>query len=214
MYTPRLFMEERIEVLHQGMMDIGAATIVGTGPDGLTATHAPMVVDPDPAPYGALRCHFARANPHADTLEAGREVLVIFQGPQGYVSPSWYPSKQETGEVVPTWNYVAIHAHGIASIRDDSGWLKNHLMELTDQLEKHAALPWKVDDAPEEYIARLRKAIVGVEIKLTRIEGKWKLSQNRPEADRLGVVAGLRSQANGVGQSLATLVEQAMKEDP
>ncbi len=214
MYTPRLFREERIGVLHQAMVEIGAATIVGTGPDGLTATHAPIVMDPDPAPFGTLHCHFARANPHAKALESGSEVLVIFQGAQGYVSPSWYPSKQETGEVVPTWNYVAIHAHGAASTFDDPGRLREHLSELTRHFEKERSDPWKVEDAPEEFIAGLCNAIVGVEIKLTGIEGKWKLSQNRPDADRLGVIAGLRSQGNRGGRSLAALVERAMEESP
>ena len=214
MYTPRPFREERIDVLHQAMVEIGAATIVGNAPEGLTATHAPIFLDPGPAPFGTLRCHFARANPQLNSFDSGQEVLIIFQGPQGYVSPSMYPSKQVTGEVVPTWNYVAIHARGAPSTFDDPGRLREHLTELTRHFESARTVPWKVDDAPADYIDRMCKAIVGVEIKLTGIEGKWKMSQNRSDADRLGVIAGFLSQGGGGRSAIAALVEGAMEESP
>ncbi len=212
MYTPRAFREERIEVLHRAMRDIAAAAIVGFGAEGLRATHVPIVVDAEPEPLGTLRCHFNRANPQAREAASGGELLAIFQGPQGYISPSFYPSKQETGEVVPTWNYIAIHAYGTATAHEDPGWLRAHLAELTGRHEKNRALPWKVTDAPEAYIERMCQAIVGFEIKLTRIEGKWKLSQNKTDTDRAGVIAGLRAEGDPASLAMAELDEQALAE--
>lgn len=209
MYLPPAFAETRIEVLHQAMAEIGAAAIVGQGPDGLIATHAPIELVPEPAPWGTIRCHFARPNPHAAAIEAGAELLLIFQGPQGYITPSWYPSKKATGKVVPTCNYVAVHAYGTARTETDTAWLRRHLAALTDRHEGGYAVPWGIDDAPADFIDGLTKAIVGLEITLTRIEGKWKSSQNRSDADRLGVIAGLRAQGDDTSQALADLVETA-----
>ena len=209
MYLPRKFREDRIEVLHAAMLEIGAAAIVGQGPDGPIASHVPIELDPEPAPWGTIRCHFARPNPHAQSIAGGRELLLIFQGPQGYVSPNWYPSKRETGKVVPTWNYVAIHAYGRATTFEDVDALRAHLAALTDRFEETSAVPWKIDDAPADYIDGLCRAIVGIEIPLSRIEGKWKLSQNRPLPDRLGVIGGLRAQGGDASLKMAELVEAA-----
>lgn len=209
MYVPRKFREDRVEVLHAAMLEIGAAAIVSQGPDGPIATHAPIEIDPEPAPWGTIRCHFARPNPHADTVAAGGELLLIFQGPQGYVTPNWYPSKRETGKVVPTWNYVAIHAYGTAATFEDVESLRAHLGALTNRFEASSAVPWKVDDAPADFIDGMCRAIIGVEIRLTRIEGKWKLSQNRPLHDRLGVINGLRAQGGDTNEKMAALAEAA-----
>jgi len=209
MYLPPAFAEDRVEVLHRTMAEIGAAAIVSQGPDGLIATHAPVQVLPEPAPWGTIRCHFAKPNPHAAQIAAGGETLLIFHGPQGYVSPSWYPTKKQTGKVVPTWNYVAVHAYGRARTVEDSAWLRRHLGALTDGQESRYALPWSLDDAPAEFIDGLTRAIVGIEIELNRIEGKWKASQNRSDADRLGVIAGLRAQGDDNSRKLADLVEDA-----
>ena len=209
MYLPRKFREDRIEVLHAAMLEIGTAAIVGQGPDGPIASHVPIELDPEPAPWGTIRCHFARPNPHAQSIAGGRELLLIFQGPQGYVSPNWYPSKRETGKVVPTWNYVAIHAYGRATTFEDVDALRAHLAALTDRFEETSAVPWKIDDAPADYIDGLCRAIVGIEIPLSRIEGKWKLSQNRPLPDRLGVIGGLRAQGGDASLKMAELVEAA-----
>lgn len=211
MYLPPAFAEDRVEVLHRTMLEIGAAAVVGQGPDGLIATHVPIDLVPEPAPWGTVHCHFARPNPHLGTVANGGELLLIFQGPQGYVSPSWYPTKQQTGKVVPTWNYVAIHAYGSARMVEDTGWLRRHLAAMTDRQESRYALPWSIDDAPADFIDGLAKAIVGLEIRLTRIEGKWKASQNRPDADRLGVIAGLSAQADDNSLALAGLVEAGRK---
>ena len=210
MYLPRMFREERIEVLHAAMLEIGAAAVVGQGPDGPIASHVPIELDPEPAPWGTIRCHFVRANPHAQSVADGGELLLIFQGPQGYVTPNWYPSKRETGKVVPTWNYVAIHAYGTATPFEDVATLRAHIGALTDRFEGDSAVPWKIDDAPRDFIDAMCRAIIGFEIRLTRIEGKWKLSQNRPRHDRLGVVNGLRAGGGETSLKMAELVEAAL----
>ena len=210
MYLPRMFREERIEVLHAAMLEIGAAAVVGQGPDGPIASHVPIELDPEPAPWGTIRCHFVRANPHAQSVADGGELLLIFQGPQGYVTPNWYPSKRETGKVVPTWNYVAIHAYGTATTFEDVAALRAHLGALTNRFEASSAVPWKIDDAPAAYIDGMCRAIIGIEIRLTRIEGKWKQSQNRTLHDRLGVINGLRAQGNETSLKIADSIEAAL----
>jgi transcriptional regulator len=207
-----MFREQRVEVLHATMLEIGAAAVVGQGPEGLIASHVPIEIDPEPAPWGTIRCHFVRANPHAQSVADGQELLLIFQGPQGYVTPSWYPTKRETGKVVPTWNYVAIHAYGTATTFEDVGALRAHLGALTNRFEADAAVPWKIGDAPADYIDGMCRAIIGIEIRLTRIEGKWKVSQNRSRHDRLGVINGLRAQGDDAKLTMAELVEAAMDE--
>ncbi len=210
MYLPRKFREDRVEVLHAAMLEIGAAAVVGQGPDGPIASHVPIELDPEPAPWGTVRCHFVRANPHAQSVADGGELLLIFQGPQGYVTPNWYPSKRETGKVVPTWNYVAIHAYGTATTFEDVAALRAHLGALTNRFEASSAVPWKIDDAPAGYIDGMCRAIIGIEIRLTRIEGKWKQSQNRTRHDRLGVINGLRAQGNETSLKIADSVEAAL----
>lgn len=209
MYVPKAFREDRTDVLHATMRDIGAAAIVGHDSDGLVATQAPIELSPEPTPFGTVRIHFARANPHAQAIKDGQELLLIFQGPQGYITPSWYPSKHLTGKAVPTWNYVAVHAYGRAVMFDDATRLKAHLAALTDHFESDYQLPWKIDHAPEDFIDGLCRAIIGIEIKLDRLEGKWKMSQNRPPDDRIGVINGLRAQGDGIDQTIADLVEAA-----
>lgn len=210
MYNPRAFREERIEVLHAAMRGLGACTLVSQGPEGLLATHLPIELDPAPAPWGTLRCHLARANPHWQALGPEREVLAIFQGPQGYVSPGWYATKRETGKAVPTWNYVAIHARGTARTYDDPERLLAHVTALTARHEAGRAEPWAPADAPADFIAAQLKAIVGVEVPLAHVEGKWKVSQNRTRADREGVVAGLHAQGDADSRTLADLVQAAL----
>jgi transcriptional regulator len=207
MYRPEVFREDRIDVLHEMMRQVGVATIVGAGPDGLMATHVPVEIDPHPAPWGTLRCHFARPNPHAEFVADGSELLVIFQGPEGYVTPTWYPTKQVSGKVVPTWNYVAVHAYGNARTFEGPVRLRPHLAALTQQFEAPFEERWSIDDAPPEFIDVMCQAIVGVEIRLSRIEGKRKLSQNRGEQDREGVVRGLRAKGDDASRALADLVE-------
>lgn len=211
MYNPRAFREARVEVLHEAIRACGAGTVVSHDTAaGLLATHVPVELDPAPAPWGTLRCHMARANPHPKALADGSEVLVLFQGPQHYISPNWYPTKAETGRVVPTWNYVAVQARGTARTVDDPARLRAHLAALTAGNE--AGVPgasWTLEDAPADFIEAQMRAIVGVEIALSGIEGKWKLSQNRAPADRQGVAAGLRALDEPAADAMAALVEGA-----
>lgn len=208
MYRPEVFREDRIDVLHAAMAAIGAATLVSHGPDGLRASHVPIEIDAAPAPWGTLRCHLARANPHAASIAEGGELLVIFQGPEGYVTPSWYPSKAQTGKVVPTWNYIAVHAYGSATTFEGPERLRPHLAELTRNFETAFDAPWSIDDAPTEFVDAMCRAIIGIEIRVSRIEGKWKLSQNRSDDDRAGVVRGLRANGDEASRALADRMEE------
>lgn len=212
MYNPRHFAKDDFPVLQDFIRRHGFATLVTAGPGGLFASHLPMLYDPEPAPFGTLRGHLARANPHWREAAAELQALAIFSGPQGYVSPNWYPSKRETGKVVPTWNYVTVHAHGPLRVFDDADRLRALVAALTDKHEAAFARPWKIDDAPPDFIAAQLKAIVGIEIPIARLDGKWKLSQNRVDADREGVVQGLRALGTADGTALAELVAAERRE--
>ncbi|HEY0624431.1 FMN-binding negative transcriptional regulator [Sphingomonas sp.] len=191
MYRPPAFREDRPALLHAAIRAHPLATLVTHGPSGLTANLVPFtLVEGAPA---LLRAHLAKANPQLADLRAGGEALVIFQGPQAYVTPAWYPSKQEHGKVVPTWNYILVQAHGRSQVIDDTAWLRAQIDALTAQQEAGRAEPWAVSDAPPEFVAAQLKGISGVEIAIDRIEGKWKASQNQPAANREGVLAGLRA---------------------
>jgi transcriptional regulator len=196
MYIPDKFRETRPDVLHGCIRRNPLGTLVSVGASGLTADHIPFLIDPDPAPFGTLRGHVARANPVWREHAADQDVLVIFQGLDTYVSPSWYASKHEHGKVVPTWNYVVVHAHGRPRFIEDTAWLRTLVSRLTNEHESARREPWKVTDAPEEYIARELRAIVGVEVPLTQLVGKWKASQNRTAADVRGVMRGLEDDHN------------------
>ena len=192
MYTPRHFEETRTDVLQALMRERPLATLVAMTKRGLDANHIPLLLDDDPKPFGTLRGHVARGNPLWKDVEPGVEVIAVFTGPNAYVTPSWYPSKKLDGRVVPTWNYVVVHAHGRLRVVDDASWLRAHVDELTRTHEVSRAEPWMVSDAPGDYVERLIGGIVGVEIVLSRIEGKWKASQNQQPRNRDGVVEGLR----------------------
>jgi transcriptional regulator len=172
-----------------------AANLITATATGMLATLLPFVFDPDGGEQGALRGHLARNNPQWSEPALG-ESLVIIQGADAYISPSWYASKAEHGRVVPTWNYSIAHVYGTLVIHDDPAWLASHVRRLSDHNEAGEERPWSVDDAPERYIAGQLRAIVGVELLITRIEAKHKLSQNRPDADIDGVVAGLRARGD------------------
>ncbi|CAG0976851.1 Protease synthase and sporulation protein PAI 2 [Rhodocyclaceae bacterium] len=211
MYIPASFRESRIEVLHEFMRTHPLGLLICAGDGGLQATPLPFQLQADGG-NGTLRAHMARANPHWQALAGAAECLVVFQGEQGYVTPSWYASKQATGKVVPTWNYAAVQARGRPRVVEDAAWLRPHLEQLTQAQEARRAQPWAVGDAPEDYLAAQMRAIVGIEIPIARIEGKWKLSQNRDAADRRGVVAGLRDAADAHRDpALADRVEGSME---
>jgi transcriptional regulator len=194
LYVPPLFKEDRIDVLHAAIRQSGLGTLVTLTADGLIASHVPMLLDPEPSPHGTLLGHVARPNPQARGAVAGVQALAIFQGPDAYVTPSWYATKRETGKVVPTWNYVAIHAYGQVEFFDATDRLRAIVTGLTEREETGRAEPWAVSDAPASYVEGMLKGIVGFALPIARLEGKWKMSQNRPAADRAGVVAGLEAE--------------------
>lgn len=205
MYQVAAFREERIDVLHALIRAHPLAVLVTSSGGTLEANHLPLLIDPLPSPQGTLRGHVARANPLWRQLHED-EALAVFQGPQVYVTPSWYPEKRASGKVVPTWNYAVVHARGPLVIHDDRDWLRDLVSRLTDQQEAGRSQPWGIADAPEDYIERMLGAIVGIEIPISRIEGKWKVSQNRADADRAGVAAGLAQLADPQAQAMAGLV--------
>lgn len=207
MYLPPLFREDRIEVQHELIRAYPLGLLVTAGPGGLMANPLPFLVDGDAGAWGALRAHLARANPQVRELAAVAECLVLFQGPHDYVTPAWYATKRETGKVVPTWNYVTVHAWGRPALIEDPAWLRRQLDDLTLLREGRRPEPWRVDDAPEPFVASQMNGIIGLEIPISRIEGKWKMSQNRSAADRAGVVAGFREQGEP-GELLADLVAE------
>ncbi|MFZ6646744.1 FMN-binding negative transcriptional regulator [Undibacterium sp. TJN25] len=193
MYLPAHFAEERLDVLHQLIHNHPLGTLVTLDAGGLNANHIPFeIAAPEPdAPYGVLRAHIARSNSLWKTASTDVDALVVFQGAQHYISPGWYEEKQISGKVVPTYNYATVHAHGPLRIIDDSAWLLALLQRLTNRHEAIQQAPWQVTDAPADYIDKMLGAIIGIEIPVTRLMGKWKVSQNRPQADRLKVTQGL-----------------------
>jgi transcriptional regulator len=208
MYLPAHFAEARVDVLHATIREAGLATLVTTGPGGLDASHLPFLLESSPTPLGKLVGHVARANPIWRETPAGSEGLVIFLGPDAYVTPSWYVTKRETGKVVPTWNYLAIHATGRVRFFEERARLLEVVTRLTDRHERTRAAPWEVADAPADYVETMLGQIVGVELEIRRLEGKWKASQNRSAADQAGVAAGL--EADGLA-GMARLVRGAGK---
>ncbi len=205
MYQPAAFREERLEVLHGLIRAHPLATLITAGSGGLMANLVPFTLV-DTNDQGTLRCHIAKANPQIDALKAGAETLVVFHGPQAYITPSWYASKKEHGRVVPTWNYAVVQVRGTPLVIDDPEWLRLQIEALTSGQEDQRAEPWRVTDAPEAFIEGQLKAIIGVEIPILSIEGKWKVSQNRSAADRQGVYEGL--QVEGFSEEMAKLVAE------
>lgn len=210
MYRPPAFREDRRDVLHALIGAHPLGTLVTAGSRGLMANLIPFTLDATRGERGVLRAHLARANDHLTELGAVDEALVIFQGPETYITPSWYASKAEHGRVVPTWNYAIVEVWGRPQVIDDPAWLRVQIDELTNLQEGRRTEPWHVSDAPEAFIDAQVKGIVGLEIPVARIEGKWKASQNRPMADREGVVTGLVTE--GQSRDMARLVAERAAE--
>lgn len=208
MYLPSHFEESRVEVLHELMRQYPLASLVTLGSQGLNANHIPFELDSAPAPYGTLRGHVARANPVWRDYSRDTEALVIFQGAQVYISPSWYETKKQTGEVVPTYNYAVVHAYGRLQIVEDRAWLRGLVSRLTKRFEGGRPAPWEVNDAPQPFIEKQLDAIIGIEIAISKLLGKWKASQNRPAADRAGVVAALGAAADADSLAMARLIRE------
>ena len=192
MYRPEAFDEPDVAKLHQLIQSQPLAAVVTLNGDCLEASHVPLVLYPGEGEFGTLRGHLARANTQWRSVSSDVEALCIFSGPDAYISPSWYPSKQDTGKVVPTWNYVTVHDYGQIQIQKDRDWLLRNVNAITDQQEGKRQAPWRVSDAPVRFTETMLRGIVGIEIEITRLEGKWKVSQNRPAADRVGVIEGLK----------------------
>ena len=212
MYQPPPFREDRVEVLHDLIRTHPLGLLITAGSSGLLANPAPFLIDDEPGPHGRLRAHLARPNPQLSDLAVADTCLIVFQGPQHYITPSWYATKRETGKVVPTWNYVIVQVRGRPTLVDDATWLRQLLDDLTDRHERARPQPWSVADAPARFVAGQIKGIIGLDIPIDRIEGKWKVSQNRPAADREGVAAGLRDDG-GSAEVLAKLVAERGSHD-
>lgn len=208
MYVPAFHEETGRAVLH-GLIDahpLGSWVTLGDGE--LIANHIPFLLDPSRGEHGTLFAHVARANPVWQSFSSTVESVVMFRGPDAYITPSWYPSKHAHGKAVPTWNYAVVHAHGLPRTFDDPDTLLHHITQLTDRHESMQALPWKVSDAPPEFTRRLLDAVIGIEIPISKLIGKWKTSQNRPEPDKLGVMAGLMSNGGDASMAMAEWVRQ------
>lgn len=203
MYCPATFRQDDLASLHAQIRACGLALLSSAGPQGLQASHLPLLLEPDEGEFGTLYGHFARANGHWRDLADGAEALVVFSGPDAYVHPGWYPSKAEHAKVVPTWNYIAVHAWGQAEVFDEPERLLELVSRLSDHHERGRPQPWAVSDAPRDYIDAMLRAIVGFALPIRRLEGKWKLSQNRSAADRAGVRDGLAASANPHERELA-----------
>jgi len=207
MYRPDLFRVDDIVQMHALMRARPFAALVSAGSLGLYASHLPTVLK-DEGTYGVIECHLSRANPHCRELGAVSEALMIFQGAESYITPNWYPSKAKHGKVVPTWNYAVVHAYGRPEVMNDAAWLHRHVTELTAQQERTEAKPWAPSDAPLSFIEAMVRAIVGFRFAIDRLEGKWKMSQNREMGDRAGVVKGLAARDQGDDAEVAELVSR------
>lgn len=212
MYVPKHFEEPRIDVMHELIRERPLATLVTMSSQGLNANHIPLHLVTTHAPFGTLRGHVARSNPVWHDLQAGVEVLAIFHGPDAYITPSWYATKKETGKVVPTWNYAVAHAYGTLRVIDDAAWVRTQLEALTEHNETKLPKQWAVSDAPREFTAKLIGAIIGIEIVITRLSGKWKVSQNQPPQNQTGVIEGLANSGMPGATAMAALISANAKQ--
>ena len=208
MYIPKVNEEKRVSVMQALMLSQPFGTLVTLGADGLLASHIPMVLEEDGSPFGVLKGHISRVNTQLRNLIPTVDALAIFVGPQHYISPNWYPGKQEHGKEVPTWNYAVVHAYGPLKVIEDESWLLSLLNHLTNIHEAGSPLPWKVGDAPPDFIQSLLKGIIGLELSIRRLEGKWKVSQNKSERDRQGVIKGLTELNTAESLAMKALVEE------
>ena len=208
MFVQKFNEEKDIKVLHSLMKSKSFGSWSSIADGNIVVNHIPFILKENGSELGTLVGHVARSNHIWQNFSTELNSVVVFQGDQAYISPSWYPSKHKHGKAVPTWNYVVVHAHGIPRKIEDPEWLLRHVNELTDLHEGEQKLPWKVSDAPDEFIDKLVGAIVGIEIPIIKLTGKWKLGQNRPEPDQLGVIAGLMSSDNSHSNGLANELNQ------
>ena len=213
MYLPKHFDEPRIDVMHDLIRAHPLATLITTTADGIEANHIPLLLADQPAPFGTLFGHVARANPLWREAQKDSEVLAIFSGPNTYISPNWYATKKQHGKAVPTWNYAVTHAYGKLRVIDDPVWLRQHLGALTTHNESNQPVPWALTDAPPDYIDKMITAVVGIEITITRLLGKWKVSQNQPAENRASVVQALTARGEMQDAAMVNLVLGGNKTD-
>lgn len=212
MYLPAHFNETRLAVMRALMRARPLSTLVTHCGSGLIANHVPVQTLDDPAPLGSIRGHIARANPLWQEYRAETQALAIFQGPHAYISPSFYPTKAKTGEVVPTWNYAVVHASGTLRFVQDTTWLRDFVAGLTRTHEAPRSMPWKIDDAPAPYIEKMLSLIVGFEFSIVSLTGKWKVSQNRSQADQEGVIQNLQHADDADSHEIAAMLDAARPE--
>lgn len=207
MYQPPAFRETDIPTQQAFIAAHPLGLLISAGEPGLLANPIPFVLYPEEGPFGTLRCHLSRGNAQWQAFRQAPDALVVFQGADHYITPSWYPQKAVDGKVVPTWNYAMVQARGAARVIEDAAWLHANVSALTDQHEGRRARPWAVSDAPDAFIAGQLRGIVGIEIEISAIEGKFKASQNRAEADRAGVAEGLLGEADPAAPAMRELVK-------
>jgi transcriptional regulator len=208
MYIPRHNEEKRVSVMHSLIVSRPLGTLVTLGASGLFASHIPMVLEDDGSEFGVLKGHISRANTQWQDFVPTMDALAIFAGHQHYITPRWYPGTKEHGQEVPTWNYVVVHAYGPLKVIQDHRWLLTNVEKLTNIHESTSPIPWKVSDAPEDFIQSQLKGIVGLELPIQKLEGKWKVSQNRTERERNGVVDGLAKLNTPESLAMKALVEE------
>ena len=211
MYIPPQFEQPNIEVMHELIRNRPLATLITLGSEGINANHIPFHLSLTPEPFGVLRGHVARSNPIWSDLASNIDTLAIFHGPEAYISPSWYATKQEAGKVVPTWNYTVVHAYGSLRIIDDAVWVRAQLEALTNHNEAVFSEPWAVSDAPVDFTEKLIEALVGIEMVITRLSGKWKVSQNQPPQNQRSVIQGLKASGQADAMTMAALVKTGIK---
>lgn len=211
MYIPKPFEETSIAAMHALISAHPLATLVTHSSGHLDANHLPLFLSVSPSPHGCLQGHIARANPLFGEIAEGMDALAIFKGPDTYISPSWYATKATTGKVVPTWNYVVVHAYGVLRVVDNAEYLRAHLDTLTIHHESRLPAPWALSDAPSEHIEKLMTSIVGVELTLTKLLGKWKVSQNQSAANQHSLIAALQESDLHDAQAMAALVSDRAK---
>jgi transcriptional regulator len=212
MYLPAPFEESRQDELHRLMAEYPLGALVTLGANGLDANHLPFEFEPGQGPHGTLRAHVARANPVWREVTDGADTLVIFQGPSAYISPNWYPSKHDAHRQVPTYNYMVVHAHGRITVRDDEAFVRGVVARLTRRMEAGEPVPWKMGDAPADFLQDMLSKIVGLEIEVTRLVGKWKLNQNKEARDRRGAADALAQHDDDASRAVSDAMRKAPPE--
>lgn len=213
MYIPKVFKQDDAKEIYELIRCYPLATLVCNDSSGLNATHIPFILAQSNNGKGVLQAHIAKTNPLWQNVNENSNVLVVFNGPSCYISPNYYPSKEEDGRAVPTWNYVTAHLQGKISFVHDEKWILNMIDQLTAQQEATQPEPWSSSDAPEKYIDRMLQAVVGIEIEIESSEGKWKLSQNHSDKNKAGVVSSLSQQQDSDSQNIAALIETQLNAD-